>query len=721
MTTWLNLASCFLVTLALRLHSGTITPLQLIFKIADSGQHHEKTGGILMDSLDVLKCFEDIVHLLNIRTLKFRHYFRQSCSKRFDFDMTQRYGKFAVQRNLVLTQMMGMNCVSKIENFGRIFPGRPLIGVPINSWTNVDSFCKNQVKVMLSRIADPMERDDLLFTGFLSFGRVDDEGVASVLLYKHTRTIFDGPFCEYNNRYSSSMTPLFLGIAIDEDLIITASTFDVNEVSEHDYLKIKAHLGDPLTAIDFIARLMQLTAAHIYTSFSTRIALNVPTPRLIKDVAFWLADFALLHSRYFDRWTVEVRAAIHLAKALLSMDIFVTDFKRVIAKAGYTEEHQFYDLIHDMTEQIMNVSQITAELVDMVARLKIETLIVISQFQVSAEIMNSHVQSVLTPRRYQGYPSRPRCRHLLVLLWALSKEIEVHGTTCRILMAYILENMSPSTEYFEVFRRLGLLAFLPFPYKQEVARQSVTSQLSSHLVEEVIGSTCDSESSHLVKLPLTSTGISNFKAPNGYLDVNLIRRVSIRQMFSLINDRMVYCGHRNGHPVYIQSLTCHLSLSAVFQLLLTFACVFRVKLSFTLHPHYMKVIAKPDNSYYTEDLLSTSVKYELGDLTKQSANQKIPQILMLIEQTKYLRCHHDVLDRTPTDYQNWVNKMYKYRLTDRSTAVEKIKKLHDELKICGNALVSSNVMKTSFSGLFELPGLSITEGFAILLNQPIDP
>jgi hypothetical protein len=131
----------------------------------------------------------------------------------------------------------------------------------------------------------------------------------------------------------------------------------------------------------------------------------------------------------------------------------------------------------------------------------------------------------------------------------------------------------------------------------------------------------------------------------------------------------------------------------------------------------MRLITTPDDKEYAAKYLHTAVQHELIELPASVVNTKLPQILMLLEQTKYRLLHPEDLSRTYTDYGNLVSRLYKYRMTNHSTPEERIVELRDGLLTSGTTLISNTVMKTCFISMYEIPGLSFTEGFAILLNQ----
>jgi hypothetical protein len=428
--------------------------------------------------------------------------------------------------------------------------------MPVNSWARMLNLSKVQTREILMKLAHPDEMNDILFTGFLIFDNVTDPEIFKNLLDKY-RSVFDGPFCEFNTKHPLLLVLQFLEIG-DHEI-----QMDVGDLLHEVYSKVAHELianriGVTKSSIDFISRFMQLASAFTYLSGSSRVPLLSDIIARIKLVVIALFDFVMTYQSSFGCWRLEVMTAAHLARTVVDREFLIAKFNRLVLQSGYGRRIGFYQMLMDMTEQIIETSLVNAELVKMMTQMKIEALGLMTLFMPASKTMHKLVKASL---EYRNVKEKPYCRHLLVLLWALGSGHDTpYKDSCKLLMDYILQNMPPCSN-LTVFKRLNVLHYAPISVRLIVSRQDLSSDVGMTIVDK----TLQLDYLKKVKLFKTDKKSRSTLASNGYLDVQKARTQILSRTALILQEYFVYCGHRNGIPVYIQSLGCHQDISSLLQ------------------------------------------------------------------------------------------------------------------------------------------------------------
>lgn len=148
----------------LKLTEHPITGLGLALKL---GPNDDQTGIALLESLNYQACFGSFAHLMQIRTLRFRHIFQHTCKdmsfKRFLNDIVRPAEGIGVDVGV----LVGIECLSSLPKAGKLSTILPMTGVPLTSKIDLQRLKSSQIKELSRQVTVDQSALNILSSAFL--------------------------------------------------------------------------------------------------------------------------------------------------------------------------------------------------------------------------------------------------------------------------------------------------------------------------------------------------------------------------------------------------------------------------------------------------------------------------------------------------------------------------------------------------------------------------
>jgi hypothetical protein len=602
---------CFIILIALlligrsvglRLSRG-ITAFQLRLKLGD--QAGSWAGSRFMYSIDKTRSFDALAHLISIPSMTlFQESFLKSCEMMSQRHLEELLGpEDCPEERLRRLQIVGIECLSRVIAF-------PLNGI-VDFWDlpiRRRLFIEHRLdgKQLHETFLHANSNRGLLSSTFLC------EAVEVRELGHWAAFMLDGPCLVGNPQLVS----------------LLAATFGAEQrLLDHHHL-ILPFFSKVLSDVMHIASIMVFAAGRMGLSVRGKYLFIAKTlHEALDEMRPYGANLMEDERPLFD-------LVFQLAYTLTeSKPAFDRDQLADCLRAGRMQSiWELYPQICGILDGLGGMRHSS-----WAARLEIDTLIVLSQLDPTSANFPPLILWMMRRARANGIVLPVRC--LLILLWSVRYGEGAAYADCRqSLINYILEHMTPHSD-MAVFRQLDVAKFLPYGWKQTLARDreawwSFPAGLPLASLVDVFASV------HGLPVELPPGFPSMHMCSMGQLDE--LRLIIKGQIDYFLEHHFVPTGRKpmpfGDWPIYIPVVRSPFFLLSWFWVLLYLAHVLRILLPFHLHPLCFHMIQGSFSELSARLLVAESlqVEYEKYDAFENAAELQTRFLQRTLQFYKYI-------------------------------------------------------------------------------------